>query len=226
MQITDEMVQRAMDAYDASPRGWYPGIKTTPLESRMNAIRAALSAALAEPAKTEGCRWCGAVEQFPPANSFALAEPASIGEVTRNGVYAASRASLPERGAMWRRLRSAGYPIISTWIDEDGPGETADFSELWPRIVREVHSAVGLVLYVEPLDFPIKGALTEVGIALGAGIPVALVRPGVVLEGVASRPLGSWVSHPLVSEYPTVELAIHGLLPHWRPLPAPPREPT
>ena len=54
------------------------------------------------------------------------------------GIYVASRASVPARGAMWRRLRSEGWPIVSTWIDEDGEGQTDDFSDLWERIHREV----------------------------------------------------------------------------------------
>lgn len=45
-------------------------------------------------------------------------------------IYVASRASIPERGAMWRRFRAQGVPITSSWIDEDGEGQTADFREL------------------------------------------------------------------------------------------------
>jgi hypothetical protein len=127
------------------------------------------------------------------------------------GVYVASRASVPARSEMWRRLRSEGFPIISTWIDEAGEGETQDFGELWTRIAREIASARGLVLYAEPGDFPLKGALIEVGLALGMGKPVGVVLPGVELDGRTLRPVGSWFSHHLVCGYETVEGALIAL---------------
>jgi hypothetical protein len=113
-------------------------------------------------------------------------------------IYVASRASLPERPAMWRRLRDEGWNIVSTWIDEAGDGETDDFSELWNRITREIQSACKVVLYAEQCDFPLKGAIVEAGIALGMGKSVVVCLPGVVLDGRSSRPIGSWVSHPRV----------------------------
>lgn len=116
-----------------------------------------------------------------------------------NGVYVASRASIPERAAMWRALRADGWPIVSTWIDEDGPGQTDDMGELWGRIAEEVTSAAGLVLYVQPEDFPLKGALVEVGMAIAAGVPVVVVAPGVEIDLRSYRPIGSWVGHPAVS---------------------------
>jgi hypothetical protein len=113
-------------------------------------------------------------------------------------VYVASRASRPGRPLMWRGLRSQGARIISTWIDEAGPGETADLSELWLRIQSEIARADSLILYVEADDFPLKGALIEVGIALGMGKPIWIVAPGVTLEPRSARPLGSWINHPNV----------------------------
>lgn len=115
------------------------------------------------------------------------------------GIYVASRASVPERAAMWRALRAEGWPIVSSWIDEDGPGQTDDMGELWTRIAEEVMSAAGLVLYVESGDFPLKGALVEVGMAIAAGVPVVVVAPGVSIEPKSCRPIGSWMRHPLVS---------------------------
>lgn len=126
----------------------------------------------------------------------------------RQGIYVASRASLPERSAMWRRHRECGALINSTWIDEAGEGETGDFSELWIRITAEISRSEMLVLYAEPDDFPLKGALIEVGIALGHGIPVRVVLPGVILDGRTSRPVGSWIQHPLVSRFDTVVAAL------------------
>lgn len=128
-------------------------------------------------------------------------------------IYVASRASIPERGAMWRAAREQGVPIISTWIDEDGDGATDDFSDLWKRINREVTSATRLVLYAEPGDFPLKGAFIEVGMALAVGVPVCLVLPGVFVEGRSCRPIGSWIRHPEVYRFDTIAEAFGYRLP-------------
>lgn len=114
-------------------------------------------------------------------------------------LYVASRASLAARPRMWQRLRAKGWPIVSTWIDETGEGETDDFTELWARIEKEVRAAAGLILYAEASDFPLKGALVEVGMAIGMGKPVAVVVPDVLLCDRHMRPLGSWAHHPLVT---------------------------
>ena len=124
------------------------------------------------------------------------------------GVYVASRASVPGRAEMWRAHRADGRPIVSTWIDEAGPGQTADMGDLWARIGREVAASVGLILYAEPTDFPLKGALVEVGMALAAGKPVVVVAPS-----PAVGPWGSWATHPLVSFSPTITDAFRRLLP-------------
>jgi hypothetical protein len=126
----------------------------------------------------------------------------------RVGVYVASRASLPERGEMWRALRARGVNITSSWIDEDGPGEIADFGDLWTRIEVEVAQSSRLVAYLEPADFPIRGVLVEIGMALSAGVPVFLVTPNLTLDGRTFRPLGSWIKHPLVSFADTIEDAL------------------
>lgn len=60
-------------------------------------------------------------------------------EGARRGLYVASRV---KHAPMWQRERELGAPIISTWIDEAGEGETASMSELWERITREVLSAL------------------------------------------------------------------------------------
>jgi hypothetical protein len=114
-------------------------------------------------------------------------------------VYIASRASIPERSAMWRKLRSDGWRITSSWIDEAGPGQTANYADLWARIEREIRAADMLVFYAESYDFPVKGALVEVGMALGMGKPVIVCMPGVELVDATLRPVGSWIRHPLVT---------------------------
>lgn len=116
-----------------------------------------------------------------------------------HGIYVASRASSPERPAMWRALRDAGWHITSSWIDEAGEGQTASFTELWGRIEREIRGSLGLIVYAEPEDFPLKGAYLEAGIAIGAGLPVAVVMPKVELEARSDRPVGSWIRHPGVT---------------------------
>lgn len=131
--------------------------------------------------------------------------------MTNVGTYIASRASLPERSAAWRRLRDVdGWKITSSWIDEAGAGETANLGSLWARIESEIGRSELLILYVEPNDFPLKGSLIEVGMALAHKIPIRVVAPGVVLEPISLRPLGSWVRHPLVTFRDTMEEALAG----------------
>lgn len=111
-------------------------------------------------------------------------------------IYVASRVKHADR---WLAARAAGARINSSWIDEAGDGETGDFGELWERIAREVAAADALMLYAADGDFPLKGALVEVGIAIQCGKPIYLCMPGVVVEGRTSRPIGSWINHPLVT---------------------------
>ena len=116
-------------------------------------------------------------------------------------LYVASRASQVRLPEMWRQLRREGWPIISTWIDEAGPGETESMVELWDLIVSEIRSADAMLFYADPESLPLKGAYVEVGIALAFGIPVlAIIRN--------NANVGSWINHPLVDvceEFPTLE---------------------
>lgn len=109
--------------------------------------------------------------------------------------YIASRVHHAER---WKQFRDAGAPIISTWIDEAGEGQTASMGMLWQRIVDEINRCSALVLYATPDDFPLKGALVEAGIAMGLGRKVIVVLPGVEFEKPSMRPIGSWIMHPEV----------------------------
>lgn len=112
-------------------------------------------------------------------------------------VYVASRV---HHAAVWQGLR-ARYPILTTWIDEAGEGETDDLGELWNRIRAEIEASRALVLYLRPGDFPLKGALIEVGMALAMGKPVHVAMRGVEVEPRSMRPIGSWLHHPLVTRY-------------------------
>jgi hypothetical protein len=123
-------------------------------------------------------------------------------------VYVASRTN---RAQMWQEFRDEGYPIISSWIDEACEGETADFSELWQRIYKEISDCCGVLFYANPVDAPWKGAFIEVGIALGMGKLVCVVIDG-ELEGRTMRPVGSWMAHPKVVKHDSLREAFDELL--------------
>ena len=125
-------------------------------------------------------------------------------------LYVASRASIPERSAMWRDLKDRGANIISTWIYEAGENDTGCFKELWTRIDKEIAECDRLVLYVEASDFPLKGALIEVGMALARNKPVMVVLVNVELDLRSLKPLGSWAAHELVTFTNSVEFAVFG----------------
>lgn len=144
--------------------------------------------------------------------TYYSASEASHSSGERFGVYCASRASLPARVEMWQNFRASGALLRSSWIDESGPGQTLNLSELWLKIHAEITSSLGLILYVERNDFPLKGALIEVGIALGLGLTIRIVSPGISLDPISFRPLGSWVQHPLVRFSESIESAYADLI--------------
>ena len=119
--------------------------------------------------------------------------PIEVGE-SRSAVYLASKTS---HAPKWRMLRAAGLRVVSTWIDEAGVGETDDFSDLWSRCVAEAASADVLICYREP-DEVLKGAFVEVGAAIATGTPVLAVGCDEF----------SFVNHPLVTCYATIEDAL------------------
>lgn len=127
-------------------------------------------------------------------------------------IYVASRV---HHAARWREARDKyGAPIISSWIDQDGPGDST-YGTLWPAVVEEIRQARALIFYAQPEDFPLKGAYVEVGMALAFGKPVYTVLPGVRLEERSMRPVGSWLCHPLVvhcSNLPEALDRIQGLV--------------
>lgn len=103
-----------------------------------------------------------------------------------------------------------GWKITCSWIDEAGAGESSDLGLLWTRIESEISGSERLILYVEPGDFPLKGALIEVGMAVAHRIPIRVVAPGVMLDPISFRPIGSWVRHPLVSFCDSMGEALEG----------------
>lgn len=124
----------------------------------------------------------------------------------RQGTYIASR-TFDQYIKRWKELRDVqGFTIVSSWID----GCKEVDQGLWSQIAEELAGAERLVLYVENGDFPLKGALVEVGMALGAGIKVFVVAPGVEIDPESYRPIGSWLTHPLVTQVATIEEALIG----------------
>ncbi len=88
------------------------------------------------------------------------------------GIYIASKT---RHAARWRFLRDqVGEPIISTWIDEAGAGESADLADLWRRCILEASTAEVLILYRESDDV-LKGGWVELGAALASGVTVFAV---------------------------------------------------
>lgn len=88
------------------------------------------------------------------------------------GIYIASKTRHADR---WRFLRDKiGLPIISTWIDEAGPGESTDLADLWRRCIAEASGAAALIVYREK-DEVLKGGWVEVGAALASDVPVLAV---------------------------------------------------
>lgn len=88
------------------------------------------------------------------------------------GIYIASKTAHADR---WRFLRDeVGQPIISTWIDEAGVGQSSDLNDLWRRCILESSTATVLIIYCEPGE-TLKGAWVELGAALASGVTVFAV---------------------------------------------------
>ena len=114
-------------------------------------------------------------------------------------IYVASRASIPGRAEMWKEFRDEkGWNIVSTWIDESGPGQPACMTELWQKIMTEISSCDSLILYFGKNDGILKGALVEAGMALSLGKPVFVVFEENLTLVEMQNILGSWIAHPNV----------------------------
>lgn len=111
-------------------------------------------------------------------------------------IYTASRV---RHAPLWLAARADGFDIISTWIDEAGEGQSVSMMDLWHRCVDEARSADALILYREGEEM-LKGALVEMGAALGAGIPVYAVG----FSGADTKAF-SFLNHPLVTRCETLK---------------------
>ena len=112
-------------------------------------------------------------------------------------IYIASKTKHAQK---WLDLRNRGLEINSTWIDEVGEGQSSSLSDLAHRCIREAAEADWLILYCEDGDF-LKGALLEVGAALGAGRPILCVGKCESISPTFQR-------HPLWFDVDSIETAI------------------
>lgn len=129
----------------------------------------------------------------------------------RNGIYIASKTKHADR---WRLIRDkAGTPVISTWIDEAGDGESSDLHDLWRRCIHEASHCQVLVAYREK-DEIFKGGWVEIGAALAVGIPVYAV-------GLDEFTISNYRG---ITHFPTMKDAVTAALSHLRTQPAPTTE--
>jgi hypothetical protein len=139
-----------------------------------------------------------------PTQRFA---PLSAGAV-RPRVYIASKTCHANN---WRALRASlagSMKIACSWIDEAGPGESADLADLWRRCIREAAAADALIVYGQHTDGPLRGALLEVGAALAAGRPVIQVGTCDTFAGA------NFVHHPdyhVAADWPQAWQLVHQL---------------
>lgn len=83
----------------------------------------------------------------------------------------------------WIDLRNNGVNIISTWIDEAGDGKTLDKKNLCLRVINEIKECDYLIVYVEEGEF-LKGALIEMGVAMGFDKPIIMIGSVLKYESV------------------------------------------
>jgi hypothetical protein len=115
-------------------------------------------------------------------------------------IYIASKTA---HAASWLKLRSqrTDIQVTSTWIDEAGEGQTADYSELAQRCLKEVAESDFILLYCAENEI-LKGALIEVGAALALGKEIRCVGDSFSLSRVFFR-------HPLWKWFPSVDAALN-----------------
>lgn len=112
-----------------------------------------------------------------------------------NSIYFASKTCHANK---WKKLRGEGVPVISTWIDEAGVGESKSLEDLWTRCVSEASAAAVTILYAEDGD-ELKGAFLEAGAALGNGRWLIVV---------GARRNWSFVNHPKAIVASSLEVAV------------------
>lgn len=112
-------------------------------------------------------------------------------------IYCASKVKY---APLWLKFRETGVNIISTWIDEAGPGQSKSYKDLSLRCFQEVSQCDFVVLYCEDEDI-LKGALMEVGAAIALGKRVICVGWCASISPV-------FIFHPLWHNCDTLENAL------------------
>ena len=106
-------------------------------------------------------------------------------------IYIASKAAYRPR---WREFQDKGYDIVSSWIHTDDrytdDPTGLDYAKLWQTCENDVRKCDVLVIYSQREDH-LKGALVELGIALGLGKEI------IACGDLTDK--GSWMHHPRVS---------------------------
>ena len=116
-------------------------------------------------------------------------------------IYVASKIA---HAPMWRNYREHGFPIRSSWIDMTGPNAGVD----WDTFIAEVAKAKIVVAYLSAWDEFWRGALVEIGCALGLNKPVLLVVPNVDDPAQLRQRIGSWTTHKRVIFQPDIGTAM------------------
>jgi hypothetical protein len=128
-------------------------------------------------------------------------------------VYVASKA---KHCVWWRALRSAGVPIVASWLDSkvnsgEIPEPTADhWRALWDKNIEEA-AAADILLFVDLPDELQCGSLVEAGAALASGKSVFVV----------SHNFWSIEHHPNARKFSKLEDAIVAIM-AWAKLPIKP----
>lgn len=82
-------------------------------------------------------------------------------------VYVISKVKHAQQWQFLRDRSEGLFTIISTWID-DGLEADIDFSEAWPRYLKEASSANFVIVHIDKGDV-LKGGMAELGAALSHG---------------------------------------------------------
>lgn len=114
------------------------------------------------------------------------------------GIYVASKI---KHAPKWRAYREAGFPIVSTWIDEAEEGQSSSYIDLWLRCVQEASNCACLIAYREQGE-KLTGALIEIGCALAGPRLVLLTGHWDDFKQT------SFTHHPIVQPVPNVNTAM------------------
>lgn len=118
-------------------------------------------------------------------------------------IYVASKEN---HAPMWRALRDANVPIVSSWIAMNNicDDDDLEWENLWLTCIEEAAASSAVIAYVAPGEH-LEGAMAMVGAALAVGVRVYAV-------GVCKS--RSWQHHPGVTVCDDLADAITQALKH------------